>query len=51
MGTFASHGFQVWRRNERLEVTRIADIGDLDAWCNGELVLARDSARIAEVFR
>jgi FkbM family methyltransferase len=51
LDTFHAHGFDVWRRNERLEVTRITGVDQLDDWCNCELVLARDPARIAEVFR
>jgi hypothetical protein len=30
-------------------VTRITDVSQFDDWCNAELVLARDPARIAAV--
>ncbi len=49
LATFARHGFFVWRRDDQLHVTRITDVSQLDDWCNAELVLARDPARIAEV--
>jgi FkbM family methyltransferase len=47
----ASHGFGIWRRNERLAVTPVTSADELDVWCNAELVLARNPARVAEVFR
>ncbi|MEQ1756764.1 MAG: FkbM family methyltransferase [Vicinamibacterales bacterium] len=50
MDTFATHGFQVWRRTDQLAVSRVMDVSQLDDWCNSELVLARDQTRIAEVF-
>jgi FkbM family methyltransferase len=50
MDTFRSHGFKVWRRVGDSAVTPVADAGQLDDWCNSELVLARDPARVAEVF-
>ncbi|HVT49629.1 MAG TPA: FkbM family methyltransferase [Vicinamibacterales bacterium] len=49
LATFARHGFMVWRRDDQLTVTRITDVSQLDDWCNAELVLARDPARVAAV--
>jgi FkbM family methyltransferase len=49
LATFASHGFSVWRRDDRLAVTPIRDVSQLDDRCNCELLLARSAARIAEV--
>lgn len=50
LATFARYGFSVWRRDDRLAVTPITDVSQLDDWCNAELVLARDPARVAAVF-
>jgi FkbM family methyltransferase len=49
LATFERHGFSVWRRDDQLAVTPITDVSQLDDWCNAELVLARDPARIAAV--
>jgi FkbM family methyltransferase len=49
LATFARHGFSTWRRDESNAVTRITDVAQLDDWCNAELVLARDPARLAAV--
>jgi FkbM family methyltransferase len=50
MEIFASHGFQVWRRTDRPDATPVSNVDQLDDWCNAELVLARDSRRVSEVF-
>jgi FkbM family methyltransferase len=49
IATFANHGFSVWRRDDRLALTRITDAVQLDDRCNCELLLARDPARVVEV--
>jgi FkbM family methyltransferase len=49
METFGSHGFLVWRRTDQHSVTPVTDVRQLDDWCNSELVLARDPARVAEI--
>jgi FkbM family methyltransferase len=49
LATFARHGFSTWRRDGSEGVTRITDVAQLDDWCNAELVLARDPARLAAV--
>jgi FkbM family methyltransferase len=50
METFRWHNFQVWRRTDRPGAIPVTDVDQLDDWCNCELVLARDPARVAEVF-
>jgi FkbM family methyltransferase len=50
MDTFASHDFKVWRRTDQPGAIPVTDVGQLDEWCNSELVLARDSARVREIF-
>jgi hypothetical protein len=49
LATFARHGFSAWRRDDRLAVTPIHDVRQLDDRCNGELLLARTAARVQEV--
>jgi FkbM family methyltransferase len=49
LATFASHGFSAWRRDDRLAVTPIHDVRQLDDRCNSELLLARNAARVHEV--
>ncbi len=50
MECIQSHGFRVWRRIAPAGVIPVADVGQLDDWCNCELVLARSASRVAEVF-
>lgn len=50
METFASHDFQVWRRTDQPGAIPVTDADQLDDWCNCELVLARDPARVREIF-
>jgi FkbM family methyltransferase len=49
LARFARAGFSVWRRDDRLAVTPVRDVADLDDWCISELVLARDPARVHAV--
>ncbi len=49
MAQFARAGFSVWRRDDRLAVTPVRAVADLDDWCITELVLARDPARVRAV--
>jgi FkbM family methyltransferase len=49
LAAFERHGFTVWRRDDRLQVTPISAVAQLDDWCNAELILARDPARVAAV--
>jgi hypothetical protein len=49
MAAFARQGFTVWQRDDHLKVTRITDVAQLDDWCNAELILTRDPARVAAV--
>lgn len=51
LDTFGSYGFRVWRRADDAAPDRITSVECLDEWCNAELFLARDPARVAEVFR
>jgi FkbM family methyltransferase len=50
METFRSHNFQVWRPTDQPGAVPVTDVDQLDEWCNCELVLARDPARVAELF-
>ncbi len=47
---FGAYGFKVWRRVDDTAPEHISTVDQLDAWCNAELVLARDASRVAEVF-
>lgn len=49
MARFTGAGFSVWRRDDRLGVTPIGSVAELDDWCISELILARDPARIRAV--
>jgi FkbM family methyltransferase len=49
LARFIRAGFSVWRRDDRLAVTAIRELADLDDWCISELVLARDPARVRAV--
>ena len=49
LARFGRAGFSVWRRDDRLAVTPIREVADLDDWCISELVLARDPARVRAV--
>lgn len=50
MHRFGRHGFRVWRRDESRTPVPVRAVHELDAWCNTELILARDDKRLAEIY-